>query len=184
MLEAHHAAYPGWAAGEYLVIMPGNETDLQVIEDDNPVLAWCIGNVIGKPDRRGNPYPAKARPERKADAAIALIMAVGRQWWPVMDSRTSWSSGATRSLAAGRSRLCFSPATNKLNAAMRAGRLQHSGDPVAEGCVRAKPFAIGNRNPDDVVMDISAVIESAEMCIVQARQGLVVLPEKAGALPL
>jgi phage terminase large subunit-like protein len=140
MLEARHAAYPGWAAGEHLVIMPGNETDFQVIEDDilqlrrrlriisggygpwqsrqlvqrlrsqgiemvafrptmanfspatiwrdaamrsgrlrhdgNPVLAWCIGTVVGQPDYRGNPYPAKAHPEQKADTAVARIMAV------------------------------------------------------------------------------------------------------------
>ena len=37
-----------------------------------------LGNVVGKADRRGNLYPAKARPERKTDAAVALMMAVGR----------------------------------------------------------------------------------------------------------
>jgi len=31
-----------------------------------------------KPDRRGNLYPAKQRPEQKIDAAVALMMAVGR----------------------------------------------------------------------------------------------------------
>ena len=38
----------------------------------------CVGNVVRKPDRRGNLYPAKQRPERKIDAAVALMMAVGR----------------------------------------------------------------------------------------------------------
>ena len=38
----------------------------------------CVGHVVGKPDRRGNLYPAKQRPERKIDAAVALLMAVGR----------------------------------------------------------------------------------------------------------
>ena len=38
----------------------------------------CVGNVDGRPDRRGNPYPAKQRPEQKIDAAVALMMAVGR----------------------------------------------------------------------------------------------------------
>ena len=37
-----------------------------------------MGNVVGRPDRRGNLYPAKQRPEQKIDAAVALIMAVGR----------------------------------------------------------------------------------------------------------
>ncbi|MBL6459393.1 terminase large subunit [Belnapia sp. T6] len=46
--------------------------------DGNPVLEWCMGNVVGKPDRRGNLYPAKQRPEQKIDAAVALMMAVGR----------------------------------------------------------------------------------------------------------
>ena len=34
--------------------------------------------MVGKADRRGNLYPAKSRPERKIDAAAALVMAVGR----------------------------------------------------------------------------------------------------------
>ncbi|TDH58271.1 terminase large subunit [Dankookia rubra] len=46
--------------------------------DGNPVLEWCMGNVVGKPDRRGNLYPTKQRPEQKIDAAVALMMAIGR----------------------------------------------------------------------------------------------------------
>ncbi|MFC7478578.1 terminase TerL endonuclease subunit [Dankookia sp. GCM10030260] len=46
--------------------------------DGNPVLEWCVGNVVGKPDRRGNLYPTKQRPEQKIDAEVALMMAVGR----------------------------------------------------------------------------------------------------------
>ncbi len=45
--------------------------------DGNPVLGWCIGNVVGQEDRRGNLFPAKVR-DAKIDAAIALLMAVGR----------------------------------------------------------------------------------------------------------
>jgi phage terminase large subunit-like protein len=45
--------------------------------DGNPVLTWCIGNVVGKADRRGNLYPTKARPDQKIDAAVALMMAIG-----------------------------------------------------------------------------------------------------------
>ena len=40
--------------------------------DGNPVLEWCLGNVVGKADRRGNLYPTKQRPEQKIDAAVAL----------------------------------------------------------------------------------------------------------------
>lgn len=46
--------------------------------DGNGVLAWCIGNVVGHYDARGNVYPRKARPENKIDAAIALIMGIAR----------------------------------------------------------------------------------------------------------
>jgi phage terminase large subunit-like protein len=45
--------------------------------DGHPVLSWCIGNVVGREDRRGNLFPAKAR-ENKIDAAVALLVAVGR----------------------------------------------------------------------------------------------------------
>ncbi len=34
--------------------------------------------VIGHEDRRGSFYPAKQRPGQKIDAAVALMMAVGR----------------------------------------------------------------------------------------------------------
>ncbi len=36
-----------------------------------------MGNVVGKADRRGNLFPAKVR-DAKIDAAIALLMAIGR----------------------------------------------------------------------------------------------------------
>jgi phage terminase large subunit-like protein len=42
------------------------------------VLEWCVGNVVGKPDRRGNLCPAKQWPEQKIDAAVALMMGIGR----------------------------------------------------------------------------------------------------------
>ena len=45
--------------------------------DGDPVLAWCIGNVVGQEDRRGNLFPTKQR-DGKIDAAVALLMAIGR----------------------------------------------------------------------------------------------------------
>nr|WP_277819192.1 terminase TerL endonuclease subunit [Pseudoroseomonas vastitatis] len=142
VLEARNPSYPGWAAEGWLTVTPGNETDMQAVEDDlrslaerfrvrslafdpwqarqmrqslaadglpvvefhmrtgnlseptkelgaavlagrlrhegNPVLDWCLGNVVGHYDARGNVYPRKARPEQKIDAAMALIMALGR----------------------------------------------------------------------------------------------------------
>lgn len=50
----------------------------RIQHDGNPVLEWCIGNVVGRYDARANVYPRKTRPEQKIDAAIALIMAIGR----------------------------------------------------------------------------------------------------------
>ena len=42
----------------------------------------CLSGVSamssGKADRRGNLYPTKQRPEQKIDAAVALMMAMGR----------------------------------------------------------------------------------------------------------
>ncbi len=56
----------------------GRDALLAYRPDRNPVLRWCPGNVVGRPDRRGDLYPAKRRPERKIDASVALMMAIGR----------------------------------------------------------------------------------------------------------
>ena len=45
---------------------------------ETPCSTWCISNVVGKADRRGNLYPTKSRPDQKIDAAVAPMMAVGR----------------------------------------------------------------------------------------------------------
>jgi phage terminase large subunit-like protein len=50
--------------------------------DGNPVLEWCLGNVVGKADRRGNLFPTKQRPEQKIDAV--LMMAIG--WAMIEDA--------------------------------------------------------------------------------------------------
>ena len=41
------------------------------------MLGRCVGNVVGQEDRRGNLFPAKMR-ENRTDAAVALLMAIGR----------------------------------------------------------------------------------------------------------
>lgn len=48
--------------------------------DGNGVLAWCVGNVVGQYDVVGNVRPNKPRSriEAKIDAAVAVIMAMGR----------------------------------------------------------------------------------------------------------
>jgi phage terminase large subunit-like protein len=42
------------------------------------VLEWCLSNAVGHYTACGNVYPREARPEQKIDAAVALIMALGR----------------------------------------------------------------------------------------------------------
>ena len=50
----------------------------RVRHDGNPVLEWCLGNVVGRYDVRANVYPRRGRPEQKIDAAVALIMGIAR----------------------------------------------------------------------------------------------------------
>ena len=54
--------------------------------DGNPVLTWCIGNVVGRYDARGNVFPKKARQENKIDAAWALVSAIARCMEPPVRS--------------------------------------------------------------------------------------------------
>lgn len=48
--------------------------------DGNGVLTWCVGNVVGQYDVVGNVRPNKPRTriDAKIDAAVAVIMALGR----------------------------------------------------------------------------------------------------------
>jgi phage terminase large subunit-like protein len=50
----------------------------RIAHDGNGPLAWCMSNVVGHFDARGNVYPRKERVENKIDAAIAAIMALGK----------------------------------------------------------------------------------------------------------
>jgi phage terminase large subunit-like protein len=45
--------------------------------DASPVARWCVANVVGHYDRRGNVYPTKPRLEAKIDCAVTDIMALG-----------------------------------------------------------------------------------------------------------
>jgi phage terminase large subunit-like protein len=49
----------------------------RVYHNGNPVLAWWVANVVSREDGRGNLLPRKSPPDRKIDAAVALIMALG-----------------------------------------------------------------------------------------------------------
>jgi hypothetical protein len=41
--------------------------------DGNPVLEWCLGNVVGRYDARANVYPRNERPEQKIDAITTVV---------------------------------------------------------------------------------------------------------------
>lgn len=49
----------------------------RIMHTGDPVLAWCIGNVVGHYDARSNVYPRKESVEKKIDCAIATIIALG-----------------------------------------------------------------------------------------------------------
>lgn len=48
--------------------------------DGNPIMTWCIGNVVGKYSAGNDDIvrPVKEIPENKIDGAVALMMAIGR----------------------------------------------------------------------------------------------------------
>jgi phage terminase large subunit-like protein len=50
----------------------------RIAHDGDPVLEWCLSNTVGRHDARGNVLPRKGRPEQKIDAAVALVMGIGR----------------------------------------------------------------------------------------------------------
>lgn len=52
--------------------------DGRLHHDGCPVLAWCMGNVVVKPDANENVFPRKATPAKKIDLAVALIIAAAR----------------------------------------------------------------------------------------------------------
>jgi len=53
----------------------------RIQHDGNPVLGWCVSNVVGHYDAKENVFPRKEKltPDNKIDAAIAAIMALGHQ---------------------------------------------------------------------------------------------------------
>ena len=49
----------------------------RIRHNGDPVLTWCMGNVVGHYDARSNVYPRKESEEKKIDAAVATIIALG-----------------------------------------------------------------------------------------------------------
>ncbi len=47
-------------------------------QDGNPVLRWCVSNVMIETDAAGNVKPSKRKSSEKIDGVVALTMAIGR----------------------------------------------------------------------------------------------------------
>ena len=52
--------------------------DGRLHHDGDPVLAWCLGNVVAHADAKDNIFPNKEHAESKIDAALALLLAFSR----------------------------------------------------------------------------------------------------------
>lgn len=66
--------------------------------DGNPIMTWCVGNVIGKnlPGNDDVVRPIKQGNDNKIDGAVALIMAIGRAMVPTEKEQTSvYEQGVT-----------------------------------------------------------------------------------------
>ncbi len=46
--------------------------------DNNPVLNWCMGNVVMEQDPAGNIKPSKSKAKDRIDGTVALILAISR----------------------------------------------------------------------------------------------------------
>ena len=61
--------------------------DGNVIHDGNPVLTWCVGNIVVKHDKKENIFATKERADDKIDGGDALITAFSRaMMWEGKDS--------------------------------------------------------------------------------------------------
>lgn len=48
----------------------------RIHHNGDPILGWAMGNVMGKPNAKGDVYPTKAREGEKIDPAVAFIAAM------------------------------------------------------------------------------------------------------------
>jgi phage terminase large subunit-like protein len=101
--ETHNAIYPGWAADGHLTITPGNETDFDTIESD--ILDLCQRFRVASIGF--DPWQSTQMAQRLRAEGVTML-----------EFRTTTQN--------------FSPAILELDAAMRAGRLRHDGNPVLE----------------------------------------------------
>jgi phage terminase large subunit-like protein len=74
--------------------------DGRLHHDGNPVLSWCMGNVMVKADGANMIFPRKNNAEDKIDAAVALILAAARaRLWDSDDVFDGQQSSKDRAMA-------------------------------------------------------------------------------------
>ena len=60
---------------EAMKLLEAAVADGTLVHDGNPVLSWCVSNIVCKTDANDNIFPRKEFPENKIDCAVAAIMA-------------------------------------------------------------------------------------------------------------
>src|ERR1700716_1516288 len=50
----------------------------RLVHGGNPLLRWCVGNLVFMEDASGNRRPHKGKSTDRIDSAVSSIMAVGR----------------------------------------------------------------------------------------------------------
>lgn len=48
----------------------------KIVHDGNPLMRWCMSNVVAKEDHNGNVYPRKSHEKLKIDPVVATLMAL------------------------------------------------------------------------------------------------------------
>jgi phage terminase large subunit-like protein len=62
----------------------------KIKHDGNPLMSWCLGNVVAKEDLKANVFPRKENEESKIDLAIAMLMAFGRIMYHKEDQESTY----------------------------------------------------------------------------------------------
>jgi phage terminase large subunit-like protein len=106
VLDQRNASYPGWAAEGQLIITPGNETDFRWIERD--IMDLCRRYRVSS--IAYDPWQATHLAQNLSEVRL-----------PVVEFRKITAN--------------YSEPTKELDAAMRAGRLQHDGNGPLSWCI-------------------------------------------------
>jgi len=67
--------------------------DGRIHHDGNPILTWCMSNMVAKPAKKGMISPIKQKAHQKIDGGIAAIMGIGRAacYEPRPESEIRWA---------------------------------------------------------------------------------------------